>query len=74
MSDAMILGRFADVTLYVVRQNYTPRAGIKHINELYDTKRLKNLGVVVNGIKAKKWNGYDYGYNYNYGMYDYYEN
>ena len=65
MSDAMILDRFADVTLFVVRQNYTPKDRIRHINELYYAKRLNNLGVVVNGIKESKWNGYGYGtYNY----------
>ena len=71
MSDAMILGHFADVSLYVIRQNYTPRDRIKYINELYHAKRLKNLGVVVNGIKDKNWNGYGYGsYKYYYKYYE----
>ena len=68
MSDALILDRFADITLYIIRQNYTPVSHIKLINELYYTKRLINLGVVVNGIKDEKWNGYGYGY----GSYKYY--
>jgi Mrp family chromosome partitioning ATPase len=71
ISDAMILDRFADVTIYVVRQDYTPKDRIRYINELYDTKRLNNLGVVVNAIKEKKWNSYDYGYTY--GTYKYYK-
>jgi capsular exopolysaccharide synthesis family protein len=70
ISDAMILDRFSDVTLYVIRQNFTPKDRIKHINELYKSKRLKNIGVVVNGIKDKHWNGY--GYSYGYGLYKYY--
>ena len=65
MSDAMILSRFADITLYVIRQNYTPKDRIRHINELYDAKHVNNIGVVVNGIKEKNWNGYSYGYSYN---------
>ena len=72
MSDAMILDRFADVTLYVVRQNYTPKNRIKYINELFDTKRLNNFGVVVNGIKDTKWDGY--GYSYGYSSSKYYAN
>ena len=68
MSDAIILGQFADITLYVIRQNYTPKDRIKHINELCISKRLNNSVVVVNGIKDKNWNGYNYGY----GMYNYY--
>ena len=70
MSDALILDRYSDVTLYVIRQNFTHLDRIKHINELFYTKRLNNLGVVVNGIKDKKWNGYGYGY----GAYQYYAN
>ena len=68
MSDALILARFADVTLFVIRQNYTRFDRIKNINDLYNSKRLNNLGVVVNGIKDDKWNGYGYGY----GSYKYY--
>ena len=70
MSDALILDRYADITLYIIRQNYTPFNHIKLINEMYQTKRLINLGVVVNGIKEEKWNGYGYGYGY--GSYKYY--
>ena len=68
MSDALILDRFADITLYVVRQGFTPKNRVKFINELFLTKRLTNLGVVVNGIKDVQWNGYSDGY----GSYKYY--
>ena len=71
MSDALILGRFADVTIYVIRQNYTPIDRIRQINDLFHSKRLNNLGVVVNGIKEEKWRGYGYGYGY--GSYKYYD-
>jgi capsular exopolysaccharide synthesis family protein len=70
VSDAVILDRLADVTVYVVRQNYTPKDRIKFINDLADTKKLKNFGIVVNGIKEEKWHGY-YHY-YSYGSYKYY--
>jgi Mrp family chromosome partitioning ATPase len=75
ISDALILDHFADVTLFVVRPNRTPIDRIKHINELYQTKRLNNLGVVVNGIKDKKWEGYGHGYGYGTNKYytKYYE-
>lgn len=72
MSDALILDRYADVTLYVIRQNYTPLERIKQINALFFEKRMNNIGVVVNGIKEEKWNGYGYGYSYGYGSKDYY--
>jgi capsular exopolysaccharide synthesis family protein len=70
VSDAIILDRYADVTVYVIRQNYTPKDRIKFINDLSETKKLKNFGVVVNGIREEKWHGY-YHY-YSYGSYKYY--
>ncbi|MDR2448586.1 MAG: polysaccharide biosynthesis tyrosine autokinase [Prevotellaceae bacterium] len=70
VSDAIILDRYADVTVYVIRQNYTPKDRVKAINDLYESKKLKNFGVVVNGIKEEKWHGY-YHY-YSYGSYKYY--
>ncbi|MDR1180520.1 MAG: polysaccharide biosynthesis tyrosine autokinase [Bacteroidales bacterium] len=70
VSDAIILDRHADVTVYVIRQNYTPKDRIKFINDIYETKKLKNFGIVVNGIREEKWHGY-YHY-YSYGSYKYY--
>ncbi|MDR3180584.1 MAG: polysaccharide biosynthesis tyrosine autokinase [Prevotellaceae bacterium] len=70
VSDAVILDRHADVTVYIIRQNYTPKDRIKSINDLYETKKLKNFGIVVNGIREEKWHGY-YHY-YSYGSYKYY--
>jgi capsular exopolysaccharide synthesis family protein len=70
VSDAIILDRHADVTVYVIRQNYTPKDRIKFINDLYETKKLKNFGIAVNGIREEKWHGY-YHY-YSYGSYKYY--
>jgi Mrp family chromosome partitioning ATPase len=70
VSDAIILDRHADVTIYLIRQNYTPKDRIKFINDLYETKKLKNFGIVVNGIREEKWHGY-YHY-YSYGSYKYY--
>ena len=69
MSDAIILNNYSDVTLYVLRQNYTPKDRIRLINELYVSKQLKNLGVVVNGVKDDEWGGYSYGSNKYYNKY-----
>jgi capsular exopolysaccharide synthesis family protein len=69
VSDAFLLNRHADVTIYVIRQNYTPKDRIKFINDLYHARRLKNFGIVVNGIKEEKWHGYTYGAYKYYGKY-----
>ena len=70
VSDAMILGHFADISLYVVRHGYTPKDRIRYINRLRSDRHLNNIGVVVNGIRNDKWSGYGYGYGY--GSYKYY--
>jgi capsular exopolysaccharide synthesis family protein len=69
VSDALLLNRYADVTICVIRQNYTHRDRIKFINDLYYAKRLKNISIVINGIKEEKWHGYSYGSYKYYGKY-----
>lgn len=59
VSDTFALNRFANATVYVCRANYTTTRDISFINEVYDTKRLNRLSLVVNGTTAKK--GYGYG-------------
>lgn len=73
VSDAKVLAEFADLSLYVIRQRFTQRKQVKLLNDIYIEKRLPNLALVVNDVKAKGIRGY-YGYGYynggNYG-YDY---
>jgi capsular exopolysaccharide synthesis family protein len=68
VSDALLIDRYADVSLYIVRQNYTPKDRLTMINDLLATKKLKNAGIVVNGISEASW----YGYHHSYGSYKYY--
>ena len=51
VSDSLILGKYADITLYVVRQGLTPKESLKHIDDLYKNGRFKNMGIIVNGVK-----------------------
>ncbi len=59
VSDTFALNRFVNATVYVCRANYTTTRDISFINEVYDSKRLNRLSLVVNGTTAKK--GYGYG-------------
>jgi capsular exopolysaccharide synthesis family protein len=74
--DALLLNKFADAALYIVRHNYTQKSYLKNINQLYKDKAISNLGIVVNALKPKgtigKYsygNTYGYGYGYGYGYY-----
>ena len=69
VSDAINLSKYADCTLYVVRQGYTFRKQIQLIEELYVEKKLPKISVLLNDVKPE--GGYFGGYGY-YGSYGYY--
>ena len=77
VSDAMTLGKFADCTLYLVRQGHTYKKQIGLIDDLYHSKKLPAVSIVVNDVKLKAGYGYygygRYGYGYGYGHSGYYE-
>ena len=72
VSDAMTLGKFADCTLYLVRQRHTFKKQILLIDELYREKKLPKISVIMNDVKLKVGYGYygygRYGYGYGYGV------
>ncbi len=63
VSDTFLLNRVSDMTIYVSRANHTTREVVDFINNVYETKRLKNMACVLNGVKAVNA-GYGYGYGY----------
>jgi capsular exopolysaccharide synthesis family protein len=71
VSDAMTLGKFADTTLYIVRQEYTYKKQISLIDEFYRENRLPKISIIINDVKLKPGYGYygygRYGYGYGYG-------
>lgn len=73
VSDAKVLSRLADTTVFVVRQRYTPRKRLENINEVYTGKVFPNVNLLVNDVKMNGINsyygyGYGEGYGYNYNM------
>jgi capsular exopolysaccharide synthesis family protein len=79
VTDALLLSRLTDVTLFVVRQRYTSRNTLALIDEIYRGHEIKNPGIVVNDISMSGYYGYglrygytmgyNYGYNYGYKYY-----
>ncbi len=79
ISDSMVLMRLVDVGLFVMNTDKATKNGVKFLEELIETNRLKDIALVMNNIKSKKWRyyynkygyrygyGYDYGYGYSYG-------
>jgi len=68
IADAQLLAPFADVSLYLVRQNYTNKDQIAIVQDLKYAKKWANLSIVINDIK--KGRSYGYGYGYGYGEYN----
>ena len=66
VTDTLLIGRVADLSVYVCRADYTHKAEYTLINELYHEQKLPNLCTVINGVDLKKRK---YGYYYGYGKY-----
>ena len=71
VTDAVELSAFADVTLYVMRQNFTKKEMVNLLNNRVRRDELNNVSIILNGFenKAKYGAGYGYGYGYGYGAY-----
>ena len=49
-SDAFVIAEYADITLYIVRENYTPKQVIASLSKENVSQRLKNLHIVYNDM------------------------
>lgn len=67
VTDAQLLGSFADTTLYLVRQGYTFKQQLQISKELFIFHKMPKMNIIVNDVKAGKGYGYSYGYGYGYG-------
>jgi capsular exopolysaccharide synthesis family protein len=66
VSEYIILMKYTDANLYVVRSDYTNRNALVRINKLYERKKITNVSILLNDLKASKSTGYGYGYGYGY--------
>ena len=66
VTDTLLIGRTADISVYVCRADYTRKAEFTLVNELAENNKLPNLCIAVNGLDLQKRK---YGYYYGYGKY-----
>jgi len=75
VSDSLVLSKYADTTLYVIRQNYSHKDVINIANQMWQEDRLPSLSLIINDIMPSSQFGYNYYYGYgrgyNYGYYNY---
>jgi tyrosine-protein kinase Etk/Wzc len=79
VSDALLLGAFSDINIFVIRQRFSFKNTLELIQNIYMKKELKNLTIAVNDIHISGYYGYGlrygygfyqgYGYNYGYSQY-----
>ena len=59
--DAILTSQFADISLFVLRINYSHKNQIKQINKVVNFNKIERTAIVMNDTAE---NGYGYGYGY----------
>jgi capsular exopolysaccharide synthesis family protein len=82
VADAILLSKYTNLNVFVIRQKYSSKNVLPVIQELIDNKRMKKMGAIINDVNPsvifglKYGYGFGYGYSYGYGYGDgqgYYE-
>lgn len=66
VTDTLLISKYADITLYTIRANYTDIQLLEHLKEISDSKKLLNIGIIFNGVQNSGAYAYNYGYGYGY--------
>ena len=77
VADTQIIEKLADRTVFIARAGLLERDMLQKLQNDYDTKRFKNMTLVLNGTEGggSRYGyryGYKYGYAYGYGSKSYY--
>lgn len=68
VADTQIIDRYADRTFFIIRAGLLERAMIPELDNLYESKKYKNMALILNGTSNLKGrSGYGYGYGYGKG-------
>ena len=73
VADTAIVGKLADVTLFIVRAGLLERSMLSELDRLYSENKYKGLSLILNGTESAYGRygyhkyGYRYGYHYGYG-------
>lgn len=68
VTDAFVISKYADHTVFVLRQNFSPKQFIRSIDEYHRSGKIKSISILLNDIyKSGLGYGYGQGYAYHYG-------
>jgi capsular exopolysaccharide synthesis family protein len=61
VSDPLIISKYTDFNIMVIRQNYTPKDKLAELDQMYMEGKIKNVGIILNDVPVNK-DKYQYGY------------
>lgn len=64
VADSFSLASLVDSTIFLTRFNYTQKAQLELIDDIYENKKLPHPMIVLNDSKEEHSQTYGYGYNY----------
>ncbi len=67
VSEYIILMKYTEANLYIVRSDYTNKNSLKKINNLFEREKLTNFSILLNDVKSSKASNNYYAYGYGYG-------
>lgn len=62
VADTLLISKFSDLSIYIVRENYSDKRILQVPENFYREKRLPNIAVLLNAAGSQA--GYNYGYGY----------
>ena len=74
ISDGVVLLKHVDASIFVMNTKMANKKGLKYLEEIVEKSQLTNNGIVLNGVRLKRWKYYygKYGYGYGYGYWIWY--
>lgn len=70
VSDTLNVSYLADATVFIVKYDFTDKSSLAKINNFIKNEKLKNVGILINGVNMKTAYGYGYGKSYSYQYQD----
>ena len=72
VADTSIIGKHADITVFLMRANLFDKRAIPAVEELYESGRFNRMAIILNGVEGGgsgygRSYGYGYGHGYGYG-------
>ena len=67
ITDALVIMKNVDITLFVLNAKFAKKQILTAVNEIVASNKIKNFGLILNGVKRSRLQHYYYKYGYGYG-------